>query len=313
MKLSFLTLATLAILSPCNGRAEAGVLLAPHGEASISGPDAGFGYGFNQTADGDTTFLSNSASIPDLDGSAVAGSAISHTVPNYNQFVGGQASSTAINPGMYAYTVTSGTWRDVLLLNGAAPLPSAVTFHFTVEGTMADTYTTNPGGRTAAFDDTFMAYALPPSTTGFIDVSGPPTAIVDVAGYSDGRGNTNVSGFDSFTGTPSSFIATFSYTANYDPTLGGYGFQVTERAQALAYGYLQSSSFVEWNDPLTADFVTNTDGTPLSAFTRSFDSGLQLPGSVTPEPSTLTLFSIGAIGLTGYRLRRRKSRAAATC
>ena len=79
MKRVSLTLAAVAILSFCEGLAH-GSLLSPHGEASISGPIAGFG--FNQTVDGDTTYLQNTAAFS-FDGGTETGSAISHTVPNY--------------------------------------------------------------------------------------------------------------------------------------------------------------------------------------------------------------------------------------
>ncbi|MGH7137994.1 MAG: hypothetical protein ACREHD_19770, partial [Pirellulales bacterium] len=202
------TFAVLALLLASVGQAMGDTILSSHGEASISGPALLYGSGSNQTIDGDTTLLENNASGV-VNGATVAGSAISHTVPNYSLFLGGQASSTQTSPQpggtAYAATIASGAWRDVLFLtNGAAPLPSAVTFHFTVEGSMDYAYTPYSGGRTASFDDTFEAQVFAPSTTGF-NAGGPATAIVDLIGYSDGGETTNISGFDSFTGSPLNF------------------------------------------------------------------------------------------------------------
>ncbi len=304
------TLAAFAILSFCEGLAH-GQLLSPHGEASISGPALIYGYGFNQTVDGDTTFLQDTASYS-FDAATVTGSAISHTVPNYSQFLGGQASSTqyqglsAGTSAPYASTTATGIWRDVLFLNATGPVPPAVTFHFTVEGQMTYQYLYAGNPPSSYFDDYFSAQVVPPSSTGF-EYGGPPTASIDFIARNGGFSNTTVQGFDSFTSDPSGgFTVTFSYIARYDPTLGGYGFQVTESAQATSY--INDYSYVEWNDPLTANFVTNTDGTPLSGLTLSFDSGLILPSSV-PEPSTWILAGTGSvIGLVVAAFRKRKER-----
>jgi hypothetical protein len=293
MRVSLITLAAFAILSFCEGLAH-GQILSPHGEASISGLTSVPG-GFNQTVDGDTTFLQDSAQT-NYDSGIQTASAISHTVPNYSQFLGGQASSTQTQgggggPNAGADANASGIWRDVLFLNGPGPLPSAVTFHFTVEGVMTGS---------SAFQDSFLARVDPPSTADFVR-SGGTLNIINFGKTQD------ILGFDSFTAGPfGGFTATFSYRAMYDPTLGGYGFNVIESAQAVAYS--NASAFVEWNDPLTASFVTNADGTPLSGFNLSFDSGLILPSAV-PEPSTWILAGTGsAIGLVVAAFRKRKER-----
>ncbi len=51
--------------------------------------------------------------------------------------------------------------------------------------------------------------------------------------------------------------------------------------------------------------------------TVEFDTGISMnsltagAGAVVPEPSTLTMFGIGALGLFGYGRRRRQTSAAA--
>jgi hypothetical protein len=267
--------------------------------------------------DGDTTFLQNSAASS-FDGATVTGSAISHTVPNYSQFLGGQASSTqaqgvAYGSAVVAATYATGIWRDVLFLNGTGPLPSAVTFHFTVEGNMTGLSTPYLNSAIGiSYQDYFVAQVYAPSTTDFVRGGGTPnTAVFGLNVNSDGSTTPDIRGWDSFTAGPSGgFTGTFSYQAQYDPALGGYGFNVIEGVEALAY--YNNYAFVQWNDPLTANFVTNTDGTPLSGFTLSFDSGLTLPSAV-PEPSSLIPLGIGAVGLMGYGWRRRKSPTTGMC
>jgi hypothetical protein len=208
MKRVSLTLAAVAILSFCEGLAHGG-LLSPHGEASISGPALDYGFGFNQTVDGDTTFLQNSAASS-FDGATVTGSAISHTVPNYSQFLGGQASSTqaqgvAYGSAVVAATYATGIWRDVLFLNGTGPLPSAVTFHFTVEGNMTGLSTPYLNSAIGiSYQDYFVAQVYAPSTTDFVRGGGTPnTAVFGLNVNSDGSTTPDIRGWDSFTAGPS--------------------------------------------------------------------------------------------------------------
>ena len=313
MKRATLVLAAAALVFGSVGQAKAG-LLSPHGQATINGKTGG-PQDFTQQVQNDTIFLQNSASN-NASGSQFA-SAIAHTDPS-PQFLGGQAN---VNTSGFIYGASgyaTGEWRDVLYLTGSGTLPSTVTFHFTIEGQLVASLTNNSLSAPADAEAVFSAVAGKPSITQPFDYSGAFGASAQIDFQTNALTGSSLTsqGFDpglKITPDPKTggynFTGTISYTATYDPSLGGYAFQVTEGVSSSTNR--NASAFAEWNDPLTADFVTNTDGTPLNGFTLSFDSGLQPSASVVPEPSSLALLATASITGFGYFGWRRRGRAAA--
>jgi hypothetical protein len=315
MKRVSLPLAALAMLSLYTGRAEAGILL-PHGGAQIYGDLSGSNGGTSTYAVFDNIVYADSISLSrtgtyDFNQQTNYGPSISTASASYHAnpspvFLGGQAQVSSIGNNSYS-SVASGYWADVLHLNGNGPLPSSVKFTFHVTGILNVSSIYSPIGAYTNVARFFAFVGSPLGGTPFgiptITVAQEPSAIVQELPMNGQLFHQfQQSGFDSFSGSESSFTATFSYIAQYDAQLQGYGFVAYEGVRSDAYNGTASAQF---NDPLTADFVTNTDGTPLSGFTPSFDSGLSLAAAAAPEPSSLTLLGIGVVGLLGYGWRRR--------
>ena len=164
-----------------------------------------------------------------------------------------------------------------------------------------------------------LSYTLDSVTLRLMNLIGSPTLQLDLFADSGGNpvGPSLVSfaipplpgGFSDVTFTPSAAF-TFSPSTPYWLAAKGVGHSgltedtigwraslpgITPTGIAASDGYRFSSSGV---DPPTdaSDGILNTyqvDGTPLA--------------SEAPEPSSLTLFGLGALGLAGYRWRRRRA------
>lgn len=99
------------------------------------------------------------------------------------------------------------------------------------------------------------------------------------------------------------FSGTFHIDAHYNSLLGGYGWGVILHAESFAFG---GSAAADFFDTMALSSVTLADGTPVDV---TFDSGLTFaPTAATPEPSTLALFSLGAIGFVLRRCAYPKAR-----
>jgi hypothetical protein len=99
---------------------------------------------------------------------------------------------------------------------------------------------------------------------------------------------------------PLIFTGTFHLDIPYDPTLGGYGWALAMIASSEVSAPGGPAS-TDAGHTLQLQSVTLPDGTPVSV---TFDTGLQL--SSVPEPSTLTLSVISAVGCLVYCWLRRK-------
>ncbi len=109
------------------------------------------------------------------------------------------------------------------------------------------------------------------------------------------------------TGTPT---PTFEFT----DASGGDHFLIRDGAAgAWSYPALSGGEVISWLGSGTIDagsgsFATNfNNGTYANSFGSGIDYQLQVGSSAAvPEPSSLALFAAGALGLVGYRRRRRR-------
>jgi|GEM_PF-3664699 hypothetical protein len=248
----------------------------------------------------------------------VSGTAGAFASSDNNRNVFGYANATqGGNTTTRSSSGSIASWRDVLHLSGSSSLPDAVTFNFHVVGSFSlNEWSPDPQYGSFAQAE-FEAFVGPPaslviggsalatlstqSSSSLAPVVGDPGwSSLQIGGGVTGITGANAGSFNQIW----AFSGTFSYTTGYDPSLGGYGFTVEETVSADAF--FNDVVNAQFNDPITANFVTNTDGSPLTGFTLSFDSGLSIQNaSAVPEPSSFALLGLGGIGLASRMYRRR--------
>ncbi len=143
-------------------------------------------------------------------------------------------------------------------------------------------------------DNTYGAVSKAPTAPGFTAVAG--SVLGAVALKSDG---SIVAWGDNYLGTVSNAPTSTGFTA-----VAGDGY--------TDYALRSDGSIVAWgyNDYGT---VSNAPtGTDFTAVAGGFVNGLAIQQTATlaPEPTSLSLFVLGALGMTGFTYRRRKSAAA---
>lgn len=202
-------------------------------------------------------------------------------------------------------SVAGAYWRDIATIGGGFN-PSFITLNFDVEGSLR--------GQNNGFSSALsvnMSNNVDGGFDNYFDqVSAQLTHDGFTAGGFDSLSTTDIEGGIHFTGS-------FHIDAPYNATLGGYdwGVVLTVRADAIR-GFLdivaEKPTWAEVGSlqSIALRSVIDPDGNPIAV---TFDSGLSLQSASTvPEPTSIILFGLGAIGLGFVAARRRvKHRVAA--
>ena len=151
----------------------------------------------------------------------------------------------------------------------------------------------------ASGSEASLAPALYPGTE-VPPINNGPAATLSIDNNPNHGVSFSTPGWDSAIGSAANFVGTFHVDSYYDPSLGGYPISVNLDAWAFA----GLTGIQTTNAELDFESVTLTDGTILSSVT--FDSGITIGANATPEPASLILFGVGAVGLLGCDRRCRK-------
>jgi hypothetical protein len=193
-------------------------------------------------------------------------------------------------------------WRDIVFLTGP-DLPDKIRLHFNIEGSLSEFNSQNWMTSYSQFlvngepyvDEFYQQRGL---------VDHIPTGRPDWAGigiYSSSSGTNFVcEGFSQvISAAPNSFSAEYILDVPYSQAYSGYTWQLGIEAYTQTFF---GDATCDFGNTVSLTSVSSIDNSPLQGYTVRFDSGLQ----IVPEPSTLVLLGIGAIGLIGYAWRRRK-------
>jgi hypothetical protein len=73
-----------------------------------------------------------------------------------------------------------------------------------------------------------------------------------------------------------------------------------------------TSASWNFNNTQRANFAMSSQTVPTTwtSFPNQFVGAMEINGTPVPEPSTLTLFGLGSLGLLGFGWRRRKQASA---
>jgi hypothetical protein len=191
---------------------------------------------------------------------------------------------------------------------GSAPVAHAdpVTFNFGSVPQMAVTpFSMTQGGITATFDSTVRGgFGVFPSA--FFQSLGPQVLIDPTAG-----GANDLPLQVSFDRPLSSMTLNFALNANSGT------FTVTALKGETTVGTSTSFASIAGGGSASPEGVAFFSGATFDAVRLSSDTldfavnNITVQAADVPEPATLTLVGLGALGLVGYRLRRRQGSPAA--
>ncbi|HZU36589.1 MAG TPA: PEP-CTERM sorting domain-containing protein [Gemmataceae bacterium] len=197
-------------------------------------------------------------------------------------------------------TVAAAEWLDVIHVSGFHPPPATLRLSFHISGLI------NLGVPKFGYADARVGLT---NLTDVNQLVGGPFEDASSQGsfyhpseifvqlHNNGVTNTlteTLSGNNSnfFAGQGGAFDWDASFLVSYRSDLGGY--LMNAYASARAIGILGDSQ-ADFSHTIQLTNVTLPDGSPVSGQIM-FDSGFQLPSAV-PEPSSLVLISVGALGL----------------
>lgn len=222
------------------------------------------------------------------------------------------ATSDSNYAGLYvppAYSYAAGAWKDVITLSGPLPPPAYVRLTFVVNGIFS-IGTNDPQSWYGPYSIASLGIYASDSPN-FVDfpfygMDDSPNRVgmrVSTRLNADGSSTNYINGLThGELGDPDYYNLLYSFDVPYNSNYGGYAWCFEAAIETeCADGF--ASAFFGQTIGLTA--VTNVDGTPLTGYDMSFDSGLTL--NEVPEPSTLALWSLGGLvgGFVTWRKRKQ--------
>jgi hypothetical protein len=202
-----------------------------------------------------------------------------------------------------------GWWSDVIRLAGGSS-PEKISFSITVDGSFAMSRPDVEGKINSA--SARVGFSLVPSRPR-VGVGSPPVGAGAFPGsevaaaaqalpypsYVIGPDGDYTRLDDNSGGFGRSFGWTKTFELQYNPSLGGYSFNLYAWAQAFAaFG---SESVANFANTITITAVTNTDGSAIAGG-FAFDSGFTI--QAVPEPASVAMLGVGVVGVLVLARRR---------
>jgi hypothetical protein len=209
-------------------------------------------------------------------------SATAYGQPGPNPTYGGNADADAL-------------WTDIAYTDGPVH-PNVIYGHIAVHGLLSSP----PGGGSVYTNSLSRVSVDVKSHT--VNLPPPFWPILGSSHAQLMNANFAADSWDTYSFQGWVFDGSLTFPLTYDASLGGYGFAVSLRTEAVAKGGLGSADFFNTLDLMGFSLA---DGTPVPVH---FDSGLVL-GSV-PEPSSAVLSGLGAFSLLCYGRRKRRAACA---
>lgn len=226
----------------------------------------------------------------------------------------GDRSGSSVPDGT-AYSAAG--WQDIVFIDHLASAGEFITLNFSVDGFLD---VTNGGGFSSKSQSRLLVRAfgqneldsIRPFDT-WLRLDGIDIGQSHIAGL---RVNPNIDppifsasgqSFSSFSWDPTSgfFEGDIEFRSSYKDTYGGFGFTAVMATLTEAEG---GTALADFSNSLTFTGITDSNGNLLNSSDYSFDSGFKPSGStgVVPEPTSLAIFGVGALGMIGFGRRRKK-------
>lgn len=216
-----------------------------------------------------------------------------HSEANANNLLGFSATSSSNRDGPSVprgAALASVSWRDIIFLTAPGPGPASLQLQLQVEGSLEVS--------DLALAEVGVYFGNLGLTTATI--STPPTLTLPIYAQLSAVQGFRSRGFTLLELTGTRMVATFTYNAPYEPTLGGYFFNLVSLARTFAARGVGAANF---DSTIHLTGILGANGRPLGPGDVRFDSGLLFgpQAAPVPEPSTLLLLA----GAAAVGLRRR--------